>query len=706
MGTRPAWLLVTPVVLVVLASAASAAAPKAPPPPGGSELGTLATPPARSTLSGQRVYFVMTDRFENGDPANDRGGRAGGFAETGYAPADTGAFHGGDLAGLTARLDYVRDLGATAIWVTPPFVQRTTQGATAGYNGYWGIDFTRVDPHLGTNDEFRAFVDAAHARGLRVVLDVVANHTGDVISYAGAGAAGAPYVEQEDRPYRDTRGRAFDPARYAGKPTFPALYPDRRSFPYQPVLRPADRAVKQPAWLNDVRNYHNRGDSTFQGESVTFGDFYGLDDLFTERPEVVRGLVDLYAGWVKAYRLDGFRLDTARHVDNRFLRTFVPAMLRAGREAGVPDFMFFGEVFDAAATATYVRRGLVPSVLDFSFQQAAVPFAAGIGGADSLASLFNQDDLYTTARSTAYDLVTFLGNHDLGRVGYFLTRGGGAPPLAADLLAHDVLFLTRGAPVVYYGDEVGMTGSDDGKDRNARQDMFPTQVPAWRSEPRIGSPAVRTGSSFDPTHPLAVRIAALSRLVARYPALRNGAQITRLASGPVFAASRIDAGARREYVVAFNNAAQSRTVAVATSSPATAFSQLWPREGGGPTSDAAGVLRVTVASRSALVLRADEDLPDAPRPAVTLRAPAYDRLLGAFRLRADTTGRDPSTVTFAYRREGAKGWTLLGKDDAPPFRLALEESRVPGRGRGWVVAVARSSSGAVAVSRVLSVRRP
>ena len=665
--------------------------------PHGDELASLATAPARSLLSSQRVYFVMTDRFENGDPANDLGGRTGGFAATGYAPADTGAFHGGDLAGLTARLDYIRALGATAIWVTPPFVQRTTQGATAGYHGYWGIDFTHVDPHLGTNDAFRAFVDAAHARRLRVILDVVVNHTGDVISYAGAGAAGAPYVEQAHRPYRDTHGRAFDPTRYAGKSTFPALYPDRRSFPYQPRLGPVDRSVKQPGWLNDVRNYHNRGDSSFQGESLKFGDFYGLDDLFTERPEVVRGLVELYAGLIKGYRLDGFRLDSARHVDDRFLRTFVPAMLRAGREAGNPDFMLFGEVFDAAATSTYVRKGLLPSVLDFSFQQAVVPFAAG-GGADLLASLFEQDDLYTTARSGAYDLVTFLGNHDLGRVGYFLTRGGETPPLAADLLAHDVLFLTRGAPAVYYGDEAGMTGSDDGKDRNARQDMFPTQVAAWRVEPRIGSPPVGTGSSFDLTHPVAERIAALSELVHLHPVLRNGPQITRLARGSVFATSRVDLADRREYVVAFNSSARSQTVSISTASPEIPFAQLWPREAAGPLSDAEGLLRVTVGARSALVLRAGRELPEAPRPAVKLRVPIFDRLLGAFRLRADTIGRDPATVTFAYRRDGAKRWARLGSDDAPPFRLYLEPGRVPKRRGGWVVAVVRSSSGEVAVS--------
>ena len=97
---------------------------------------------------------------------------------SGFDPSDTGYFHGGDLAGLAARLPYVKRLGMTAVWVTPPVVQRTVQGGSAGYHGYWGVDFTDVDPHLGSRDDFERFVERAHALGLKVILDVVANHTG------------------------------------------------------------------------------------------------------------------------------------------------------------------------------------------------------------------------------------------------------------------------------------------------------------------------------------------------------------------------------------------------------------------------------------------------------------------------------------------------------------------------------------------------
>jgi hypothetical protein len=126
------------------------------------------------------IYFLLPDRFENGDPANDRGGLRGGRLQTGFDPVAKGFFHGGDLQGVLARLDYIQQLGATALWLAPIFTNKPVQGApgheTAGYHGYWITDFTRVDPHFGTGDDLRALVDAAHKRGLKVYLDIVVNH--------------------------------------------------------------------------------------------------------------------------------------------------------------------------------------------------------------------------------------------------------------------------------------------------------------------------------------------------------------------------------------------------------------------------------------------------------------------------------------------------------------------------------------------------
>jgi len=252
----------------------------APAPPAGAALTALAQPPSRRSLASQRIYFVVTDRYANGDPANDRGGRTGTRGVTGYDPADTGWFHGGDFRGLTGGcttgtgLARIKALGFTAVWVTPPFGQKAVQGSSAAYHGYWIRDFTSVDPHLGTNQDFADFVDCAHRLGLKVYLDVVVNHTADIVVPSGSGYSAAPY--------RDCRGKTFNPGRYAGGRTFPCLKPG--NFPRVPVVLPEDRGAKKPAWLNDVRRYHNRGDIDFSSCSETCleqGDFFGLDDLFT-----------------------------------------------------------------------------------------------------------------------------------------------------------------------------------------------------------------------------------------------------------------------------------------------------------------------------------------------------------------------------------------------------------------------------------------
>src|SRR5262245_41637503 len=134
------------------------------------------------------IYFVMPDRFENGDPSNDRGGLTGDRLATGFDPTDKGFYHGGDLKGLTSRLGYIQGLGTTAVWLTPIFKNKAVQGPpgheSAGYHGYWITDFTNVDPHLGTDADFKALVEAAHKRGMKVYMDIVVNHTADVIQFA------------------------------------------------------------------------------------------------------------------------------------------------------------------------------------------------------------------------------------------------------------------------------------------------------------------------------------------------------------------------------------------------------------------------------------------------------------------------------------------------------------------------------------------
>ena len=141
----------------------------------------------RSALTRERFYFVMADRFANGSTANDRGGLTGGPLKTGFDPTHKGFYHGGDLKGITEKLDYIKGMGTTAIWLTPSFKNKPVQGGpgqeSAGYHGYWITDFTQIDPHLGTNDDMKALIKAAHRKGMKVFFDIITNHTADVIDY-------------------------------------------------------------------------------------------------------------------------------------------------------------------------------------------------------------------------------------------------------------------------------------------------------------------------------------------------------------------------------------------------------------------------------------------------------------------------------------------------------------------------------------------
>ena len=165
------------------------------------------------------VYFVLPDRFENGDAKNDRGGLSGDRLTTGFDPSHKGFYHGGDLKGLVSRLDYIQGLGATAIWLGPIYKNKAVQGGpgqeTAGYHGYWITDFLSVDPHFGNDADMKAFVAATHALGMKVYLDIITNHTADVIQYRECAGVACPYRSKGDFPY-SRRGGVQGPVLNAG----------------------------------------------------------------------------------------------------------------------------------------------------------------------------------------------------------------------------------------------------------------------------------------------------------------------------------------------------------------------------------------------------------------------------------------------------------------------------------------------------------
>lgn len=527
------------------------------------------------------IYFVLPDRFENGDKANDRGGLVGDRLVTGFDPTARGFYHGGDLKGLIQRLDYIKGLGATALWVGPIFKNKPVQGAkgeeSAGYHGYWITDFTTVDPHFGTEADFKTLVDAAHARGMKVYMDIICNHTADVIQYREGVAQGFPYRSKADYPFTRRGGAGGVPinAGFAGDDDPSAANWAKMtdpSFAYTPYVPKGEEHAKKPDWLNDPKWYHNRGNTDWQGESAQYGDFSGLDDLATENPRVVRGMIDIYGSWIDRFGVDGFRIDTAKHVNPEFWRAFVPAMQTRARARGIPRFHIFGEVatsdFDPALLASWTRNAGLPAVLDFAFGRATVDAATGRAGTDELVRLFDDDVLYQGGAQAALRLPTFIGNHDAGRIAMFLRQAlpqaGEAEILARDRLAHALLLTLRGIPVIYYGDEQGFGGL--GGDQSARQDMFPSQVVEYNSAPLVGTTATTATASFNPGHPLYRLIADLTRVRLSHPALTDGAtKVRHFDSKPgLLAISRFDPVSGREMLLLFNTStnAVSRRVEV------------------------------------------------------------------------------------------------------------------------------------------------
>lgn len=651
--------------------------------------------------AGQTIYFLLTDRFADGSAANNTGGFPGGPEEHGFDPARIGYFHGGDFAGLMAKLDYLKGLGTTAVWVTPPFQNKPVQAGSAGYHGYWVTDFLKIDPHLGTNDDFRHFVEQAHARGLKVYMDIIINHTADVIHFPDYRV---DYLETKTHPLRDaTTGAPLTEQSFAyngfGDPARPPLSAER-SFPYMPIVPAAEQTVKNPAWLNDVTLYHNRGNSSFRDESSIHGDFSGLDDIFTEHPRVVQGMIELFSSWVRDYGVDGFRIDTARHVNTEFWQAFGPAIRAAARAAGRSAFIQFGEVanetLDVELLSEFSTHMPLDASLDFGFMIAARRFVSKGGPAAALSDLILRDDLYTDHDSNVHTTPTFIGNHDLGRFGYFLQQDnpGATREQLADLvrLGHGLLYLARGQPVLYYGDEQGMIGRG-GNDMQAREDMFPAQAPDFRDAPLLATTRTGTDDKFDAGHPFYKFFAQLAALRAAHPALRTGAMLLRDSGQPgLFAFSRIERGEKIEYLVALNNSRREKlTASLPTSQPAGAGFQLLfdSRTGAGSAAtlnaDAVGRIAVELDPLQFAVWRATAVLPAQAAPLrVALVNPAGGATLVFSRrdhdghhfptrqeLRAEVGGADGfAEVTFVLQRASRPGqFELLGTDDAAPYRI-------------------------------------
>ncbi len=412
------------------------------------------------------IYQLVVDRFANGDPSND------------WRVDPTGEhlarYQGGDWQGVTDHLDYLEALGVTAIWISPIVLNVDTDANVDGYHGYWQIDLTRLNPHFGDLATLRRMIDACHDRGIKVILDIVTNHMGQAFYYdiningrpdeniSGSGPDTIERITEYDPDY-DPRGiQASTSLGEAG----PAPI---RFFDMPEIFRvpPEPPLFQRP----DAYNRRGRVTSWEDPDQVVYGDFPGgLKDVATENPAVREELVRVFVDWVLKLDLDGFRIDTLKHVEYEFWEHFAPEVRRRLREAGKERFLMFGEAFDGndELVGSYTLPNRVDSVFYFphKFQVFNDVFMYE-QSTSRIQRLFDERALHYGDQpqesgvgvAPAQVLVNFIDNHDLPR---FLFE---KPSVAALHAALAYLLTQDGIPCLYYGTEQQFDGGNDPANR-------------------------------------------------------------------------------------------------------------------------------------------------------------------------------------------------------------------------------------------------
>jgi neopullulanase len=450
------------------------------------------------------MYLIMIDRFSDGDPANNDPPQSRGI----YDRQHKFYYHGGDLQGVIDRLPYLKDLGVTAVWLTPWYdnydhpnqIELKEGKPSTGFHGYNPQDFYAVEEHFGTFDKLRELVELAHRSGIKIIQDEVVNHTG-------------PYHPWVDDPPTQTW--------FNGTKTKHL------------------KNVFQTWVLHDPRPTEDLKRETMEGWFLDF-----LPDLNQKDPEVERYLIQNTLWWIGATGLDGIRMDTWQYVPNSFWKNWNAALKRE-----FPSFKVVGEVKDGDAVHTSFFQGGrmrfdgvdsgLDSLLDFPlFYPIRHAFAEG-HNLDEVPKTLARDYLYNNPEI----LVTLLGGHDDGR---FMSEKGAT--IAGLKLANAFLLTTRGVPQLYYGDEIAMTGPDEPTTRGD----FPGGFPGDKRN------AFASAGRKKEEEDLFQYVRKLTRLHSELEPLRQGALVNLYVSEQQYAYARKTKNAT--VVVVINNDARTKEI--------------------------------------------------------------------------------------------------------------------------------------------------
>ncbi len=382
----------------------------------------------------QIIYFLMIDRFNDGDSSNNDQGSGE------YNPKNGAYFSGGDLKGVIDKLDYIKQLGATSVWITPPVANQwwSSHKQSAGYHGYWAKDFKTIDAHFGTVEDYQQLSSELHNREMYLIQDIVTNHTGNFFNYSGK------YDAQN-------KSHNFKLSEAVGSPqAAPTQYP----FSQVNLNNPKHKAAEIYHWTPEITNYNDPVQENFY-------QLAGLADLNTSNPEVLKTLQQSYNYWIKKVGVDGFRIDTVKFVEHQFWKQFLHGnngIVQAAKSTNRENFLNFGEVFEVSQemsdkgeqkAASYLGTEQAPelnSVIGFPlFAELGRVFAQGRPTSNLAYRLQKHMDVYPNP----YIIPNFVDNHDTQR---FLSDGS----IDALKQALFTIFTIPGIPVIYQGTEQAM----------------------------------------------------------------------------------------------------------------------------------------------------------------------------------------------------------------------------------------------------------